>query len=373
MRNGLRDSLACGPRGARVGRRVGRCGPERRPRRGSEPPCCVRIAARALHRGRRISPGATSHALSDDGRRAPFSRGRSGGALPPPRPAAHPRLRALRLPAVRARPVRLVAVPCRADARALGAPRRRAVGGASSHGIGAAGGGSAGRARLPDRPVQHPARPISDPTLVPCHRRDTPGAARRLHPRARWTCLASWSVGVTPALLYLLATVDAALCGYRAAAGRSALIRKRDYYRRAMLRGALAGQVAVLVAGVAASVAILTAADQAAVWAELLGAGRRMLQVYLPYAGILGVAFLVRIVPSVDARSLTSTLVFGPFTLLRPVVLSAGVLWGAAKVSFGSVLAVGALVLAIMLSLEPLLTRLRTEALAMPRSASPAR
>ncbi|MDQ3818024.1 MAG: hypothetical protein M3362_10060 [Acidobacteriota bacterium] len=50
-------------------------------------------------------------------------------------------------------------------------------------------------------------------------------------------------------VLWALATVDAAFIGYREAAGRSALIDKRAYYRRAMIRGALFGQIAVGVAG----------------------------------------------------------------------------------------------------------------------------
>jgi len=48
--------------------------------------------------------------------------------------------------------------------------------------------------------------------------------------------------------LWILATLDAAFAGYRAAAGRNGLIRKRRYYLRAMVLGAIFGQVAVALA-----------------------------------------------------------------------------------------------------------------------------
>ena len=54
-------------------------------------------------------------------------------------------------------------------------------------------------------------------------------------------------MALTFLLLYLLATCDAAFCGFRAAAGRNALLFKRAYYLRAMGRGALWGQLAVAV------------------------------------------------------------------------------------------------------------------------------
>src|SRR5437667_1042693 len=59
-----------------------------------------------------------------------------------------------------------------------------------------------------------------------------------------------------PVLLWLMATVDAGFIGYREAASRSALIDKRAWYRRAMLRGALFGQAAVIIAGIAIGASI---------------------------------------------------------------------------------------------------------------------
>ena len=155
--------------------------------------------------------------------------------------------------------------------------------------------------------------------------------------------------------LYALATVDASFCGYRAAAGRSALIGKRRYYQHAMLRGALWGQVAIAAAAGALLTFVLTSSEPTEAWHKLNAAGRRMLVVYFPYAGLILVAFAARAVPSVDVRSLTSTLVFGPMTLLRPFVAVAGMGWAIAASHDPLLGAIGIGVLALMLSMETLL------------------
>jgi hypothetical protein len=160
-----------------------------------------------------------------------------------------------------------------------------------------------------------------------------------------------------PILLYLLATVDAAFCGYRAAAGRNALIDKSAYYRRAMVRGAAAGQVVLLLAALAIGAGLALSSDRPAVWRDLMHAGERLLQVYVPYAAVILAALAVRLVPSVDVRSLTSTLVFGPLTLLRPFVVLGGLVWGAAAAPRPALLGLAALIGLMMLSLERILGR----------------
>ncbi len=153
-------------------------------------------------------------------------------------------------------------------------------------------------------------------------------------------------------LLWLLATVDAACAGYRAAAGRNALINKTAYYRRALLRGALYGQIAVALAGLPFFVLYRL---YPALWPAMHEAAWRMLWVYAPYALLLSLAFAVRLYPSVDWRSITSTVIFGPFTLLRPLVAVAGLAWGIqANVKL---LGPGLLILTLMLSAEWILSR----------------
>jgi hypothetical protein len=169
-----------------------------------------------------------------------------------------------------------------------------------------------------------------------------------------------------PALLYLLATIDAACCGYRAAAGRSSLIRKRSYYRRAILRGAVFGQVAVAIAGLVILAFITLSPDRAGLIAAFSEAGRRMLFVYLPYAAAVLIAFALRLIPSVDLKSMTSMLIFGPFILVRPLVAVAGIVWAVIGVPRAPIIICGALILFLMLSLEPFLGYLRSERQALP-------
>jgi L-asparagine transporter-like permease len=161
-------------------------------------------------------------------------------------------------------------------------------------------------------------------------------------------------------LLWLLATVDSAFIGYRDAAGRSALIDKRHYYRRALLRGALMGQIAVAIAGTVALGMLATSAQPARLFATLDSVAMRMLTIYVPYAVILIATFFVRAIPSVDIRSITSVLVFGPFTLIRPLVVLAGAIWGFLAAPTAGVALLLVLVVTLMLGMEFALDRLRT-------------
>jgi len=166
---------------------------------------------------------------------------------------------------------------------------------------------------------------------------------------------------VTPFLLYLLACIDAACCGYRDAGGRNARIDKRAYYRRALGRGLLWGQGAVIIVAVALAVLVWLAPDRSSLLLAALAAGRRMLEVYLPYAALIGLAGLLRLAPSVDLRCLTSVLIFGPLLLLRPVVAAIGVVWAVWRFPRPEIILLGALILSLMLSLEGLLGLTRQE------------
>ena len=125
-------------------------------------------------------------------------------------------------------------------------------------------------------------------------------------------------------LLWLLATVDSAFIGYREAAGRNALIDKTTYYRHALIRGLLFGQLAVLIVGAFTAVALVSSDNPRALFGKLELIGARMLLVYIPYALIILITFCVRAIQSVDIRSITSVLIFGPFTFIRPLVVIAG-------------------------------------------------
>ena len=164
-------------------------------------------------------------------------------------------------------------------------------------------------------------------------------------------------------LLWLLATVDSAFIGYREAAGRNALINKGAYYRHALIRGALFGQLAVLIVGVITAVLLVSSGDSRARFSELEAVGARMLMVYLPYALILLITFCVRAFPSVDIRSITSVLIFGPFTFIRPVVVLAGAVCGVIAAPGAITIALTVLIITLMLGLGATLSWLRSRRL----------
>lgn len=164
-------------------------------------------------------------------------------------------------------------------------------------------------------------------------------------------------------LLWLLATVDSAFIGYREAAGRNALIEKGAYFRRALVRGALFGQVAVLIVGVVSAIALVTSNDAAALFSKFEIVGARMLTVYIPYALILLITFCIRAVPSVDIRSITSVLIFGPFTFIRPLIVIAGAVWGVLAAPDAITIAITVLIVILMLGLEYALSGLRARGL----------
>ena len=164
-------------------------------------------------------------------------------------------------------------------------------------------------------------------------------------------------------LLWLLATVDAAFIGYREAAGRNALIKKRAYYRRALIRGALFGQLAVLIAGAITVVALVSSSNAGALFSSIELVGARMLSVYVPYALIILITFCIRALPSVDIRSITSVLIFGPFTFIRPIVVLAGAVWGVVAAPGAITVALTVLIVIMMLGLEAALSWLRARGL----------
>lgn len=118
--------------------------------------------------------------------------------------------------------------------------------------------------------------------------------------------------------LCLLFALDASLVGYRNAAGRNPRVRKQAFYRHHAIRGLVAGVV------VDALIVVMVLA----LGVDPQPAARAMLQVFVPYTGAVLLAMLLWFSRSLDLQVLASVLVLGPFTLLRPVVLVAGVAWG---------------------------------------------
>jgi len=166
-----------------------------------------------------------------------------------------------------------------------------------------------------------------------------------------------------PVFLWLLATIDSAFIGYREAAGRNALIDKRAYFRHALIRGALFGQLAVLIVGVTTVIVLISVRDAGFLFSDLELIGARMLMVYVPYAVILLITFCVRAIPSVDIRSITSVLIFGPFTFIRPLVVLVGAVWGVLAAPSAITIALTVLIVTLMLGLGSFLSWLRSRGL----------
>jgi hypothetical protein len=119
-------------------------------------------------------------------------------------------------------------------------------------------------------------------------------------------------------LLSVLVLLDGAGAGFRAAAGRSALIDKRRWYTHALLRGALYGGVVVAAGFTAGALEGPSFFDRG----ETLA--REALYVYVPAAAPVLVLALLRVVRNVDFRSLSSTLVFGPLSIARWCIILVG-------------------------------------------------
>jgi hypothetical protein len=134
-------------------------------------------------------------------------------------------------------------------------------------------------------------------------------------------------------LVAVLVLLDGGFAGYRARAGRYALIRRLPHDLRAVRRGCWVA-VATLLLAAACWLALGVARfgpsglefDPAAREAAL-----RILRVAGAYTALVVLAFVPYLTGSPDLRSLTTVVLFGPFTLLRPfVVIGASILaaWG---------------------------------------------
>ena len=163
---------------------------------------------------------------------------------------------------------------------------------------------------------------------------------------------------MTLLILYLLASLDGLLCGCRTAMGRCPLIRLRPYYVAALLRGFLAAQVASLIAIIALVLVFLLTAHRGELRGDLEIAARRMLWIFLPYAATVLSSLALRLPSSTDIRSASSVFLLGPLTAIRPVLMTAGVLFGIYSARLWETRLLGLIVLALMLAVELVLNRL---------------
>ena len=153
-------------------------------------------------------------------------------------------------------------------------------------------------------------------------------------------------------VLFLLASLDGALCGCRTCMGRHPFIRKTKYYVAGVLRGVLAAQIASWLSLALLLATYFHSSEKTALRLDLQAAAGRMLYVFLPYAALVLANLAARTFPSVDLRSATSVLFLGPLTALRPFVMILGVLIGIWPSQLHVTMFLGLFVLTLMLSLE---------------------
>jgi hypothetical protein len=110
-------------------------------------------------------------------------------------------------------------------------------------------------------------------------------------------------------------------------------------------------------------IVLVSIRDAGFLFSDLELVGARMLMVYVPYALILLITFCVRAIPSVDIRSITSVLIFGPFTFIRPLVVLAGAVWGVMAAPGAITIALAVLIVTLMLGLGSVLSWLRSRGL----------
>jgi len=162
---------------------------------------------------------------------------------------------------------------------------------------------------------------------------------------------------MTIAGLYLLALCDVALVGFRVAAGRNALIEKRGYYRREVLKGLAVGHVPIVLAAIAAALTLVRAQVPSLAYAELEYAAGRMLLVFGSYATLTLVAFVGYFSRSLDLRCFSLVTVLGPLTLVRPLVIVGAAVWATASRPTTHVLVCTGAAVIPMLLLEPIRNR----------------
>jgi hypothetical protein len=156
-------------------------------------------------------------------------------------------------------------------------------------------------------------------------------------------------------VLWILVSLDCALMGYRIAMGRSALLDKRRYHQRRSMRAAALGQAAL--ASVTMLATCLIIAGPAGIGAVFNDAMVRLLVVALPYGACLLATTAVCIVPSVSARTAATIIIFGPFTLVRPLVVIVAVAYAVLPDPRWQLVLVGFLVIVPGVLFEPCVDR----------------
>lgn len=153
-------------------------------------------------------------------------------------------------------------------------------------------------------------------------------------------------------ILYVLAVLDFGCCGFRTASGRSALLNKYNYFKNAVFTAILLGHLFLVVPMGALFFLLESAADKPQVVSDLEQAMQGMLCVYIPYTLLFLLAMSIRTIPLVDCKSLTSILLLGPLTFVRPMVAVIGIATAMTFSQHAEVFILGALAVFFVLAFE---------------------
>lgn len=154
--------------------------------------------------------------------------------------------------------------------------------------------------------------------------------------------------------LLVLALLDASFSGFRASLGRTGLIDHRKSDVLATYRGTVLG-VALLSPAFAlftVDVGLLDASPS-----DYQVAGAAALIVFVPYAALTLLALAAYALLGWRQKYLASAAVLGPFTLVRPLVVSTGALFAIVRVDDVTVAMAVLLSAAAVLAVEPLAGR----------------
>jgi hypothetical protein len=129
-------------------------------------------------------------------------------------------------------------------------------------------------------------------------------------------------LAVVAGLLWLLATLDGGFAGFRDAAGRSLHLELRPMYARNIGRGLLVAQVVCFVS--LGPVLAGIGWGGASLEGPFMRAGSMLVAFFGVYATVVLSSLSIHLVPDPDVSSLSTVLVLGPLTLLRPVAILVG-------------------------------------------------
>ena len=158
-------------------------------------------------------------------------------------------------------------------------------------------------------------------------------------------------------LLAVLALFDCALAGFRAAAGRQGMIDKRAYFRGAIVSGLLGGVAIVACNAALTAVLVKTAHAPQATWSQLVDAGTTCIWFFGALATATLAAMALWFSPTAEVQLLATVIVLGPFTLIRPLVIAAGLAVAAVQTGEVRVGIIAAVAGVTMLGFEHVLGR----------------